>query len=199
MSTSLKYLNQPVTAFTTRAGAVAPVLQSTVQISEAFDPRSGNPAPIAQPYIAIWDTGATNTVITSKVVTELGLKPSGKVRVHGVGPAGSSQEHDSNTYLVNVFLPNNVGLAGVRVSENALGEGCDVLIGMDVITTGDLAITNHNGKTTFSFRVPSCEEIDFVAEIQEHNRLFGGGKPALASDQQRQLRNKHKAMRKKKR
>ena len=70
---------------------------------------------------------------------------------------------------------------------------------MDVITTGDLAITNHNGKTTFSFRVPSCEEIDFVAEIQEHNRLFAGGKPALASDQQRQLRNKHKAMRKKKR
>lgn len=134
--------------------------------------------------------------ITSKVATELGLKPSGKVKVRGVGPAGSSQEHDSNTYLVNVFLPNNVGLAGVRVSENAV-EGCDVLIGMDVITTGDLAITNHNGKTTFSFRVPLCEEIDFVAEIQEHNRRVGGVKSPLDPDQQRQLRNKRKAMRKK--
>jgi len=84
----------------------------------------------------------------------------------------------------------------VRVSENAV-DGCDVLIGMDVITTGDLAITNHNGKTTFSFRVPPCEEIDFVAEINEHNRRLGGGKPALTLEDQRKLKNKRKAMRKK--
>lgn len=178
MSNPLKYLNKPVTAFTTKLSALSPVFQSTIQVSEAFNPQSGNPRPVAQPYIATWDTGATNTVITSKVATELGLKPSGKVKVRGVGPAGVTQEHDSNTYLVNIFLPNNVGLAGVRVSENAV-DGCDVLIGMDVITTGDLAITNHNGKTTFSFRVPPCEEIDFVAEITEHNRRVGGVRPAL--------------------
>jgi hypothetical protein len=175
---------------------VAPVLQSSVQVSEAFDSESGNPAPVAQPYLATWDTGATNTVITSKVVTELGLKPSGKVKVRGVGPAGICQEHDSNTYLVNILLPNNVTIAGVRVSENAV-EGCDVLIGMDVITTGDLAITNHNGRTTFSFRVPPCEEIDFVAEIQEHNRRVGATKTSLGPDEQRRQRNKRKAMRRK--
>jgi gag-polyprotein putative aspartyl protease len=198
VSNPLKYLNKPVTAFTTKLSARSPVLQSTVQVSEAFDPQSGNPPPIAQPYIATWDTGATNTVITSKVATELGLKPSGKVKVRGVGPAGVCQEHDSNTYLVNIFLPNNVGLAGVRVSENAV-DGCDVLIGMDVITTGDLAITNHNGKTTFSFRVPPCEEIDFVAEITEHNRRVGGGRHTLTIENQRKLKNKRKAMRKKNR
>jgi hypothetical protein len=175
-----------------------PVLQSPVQVSEAFDPRSGNPRPLAQPYIATWDTGATNTVITSKVVTELGLKPSGKVKVRGVGPAGTLLEHDSDTYLVNILLPNNVAVMGVRVSENAV-EGCDVLIGMDVITEGDLAITNHNGKTTFSFRMPPCDEIDFVAEIEEHNRRVGGGKPVLTPEDQRKLRNKQKAMRKKRR
>ena len=198
MATFLKYLNKPVTAFTTRAGAIAPVLQSTIQISEAHDPQSGAPAPVAQPYIAIWDTGATNTVITSKVVSELGLRPSGKVKVRGVGPAGIQQEHDSNTYLINVHLPNNVGLIGVRVSENSL-EGTDVLIGMDIITAGDLAITNHNGKTTFSFRVPSCEEIDFVGEINEHNRHFSSDKVARTPDDQRKLRNKQKAMKKKRR
>ena len=196
MAYSSTYQNKDVRAFTSSAEALAPVLQSAVQISEAFDPQQGNPIPTAQPYLAIWDTGATSTVITSKVVTELGLKPSGKVTVVGVGPAGSSQEHDSNTYLINVFLPNNVVLTGVRASENAVA-GCDVLIGMDVITTGDLAITNHNGKTTFSFRVPSCEEIDFVAEIQAHNRHVGKEKLPLVPDQQRQLRNKRKAMRKK--
>jgi hypothetical protein len=54
-----------------------------------------------------------------------------------------------------------------------------VLIGMDVIGSGDLAITNHNGKTTFTFRVPPCEEIDFVAELP--NTIGGsmGGGPRL--------------------
>ena len=88
MSNPLKYLNKPVTAFTTKLSARSPVLQSTVQVSEAFDPQSGNPPPIAQPYIATWDTGATNTVITSKVATELGLKPSGKVKARGVDLRG---------------------------------------------------------------------------------------------------------------
>jgi len=37
----------------------------------------------------------------------------------------------------------------------------DVVIGMDVIGKGDLAVTNLNDKTTFTFRIPSEEEIDF--------------------------------------
>ena len=37
----------------------------------------------------------------------------------------------------------------------------DVIIGMDVICKGDFAITNLNGKTTFSFRIPSEKEIVF--------------------------------------
>lgn len=32
---------------------------------------------------------------------------------------------------------------------------------MDIISRGDFAITNFGGKTTFSFRIPSTEEIDF--------------------------------------
>ena len=37
----------------------------------------------------------------------------------------------------------------------------DVVIGMDVICKGDLAVTNKDGRTTFSFRIPSEVEIDF--------------------------------------
>lgn len=35
---------------------------------------------------------------------------------------------------------------------------------MDVIGLGDFAVSNYRGKTTFTFRVPSLEEIDFVDE-----------------------------------
>ena len=39
--------------------------------------------------------------------------------------------------------------------------GNDIIIGMDTITRGDLAITNQNGETWFSFRIPSQEHIEF--------------------------------------
>jgi len=52
-----------------------------------------------------------------------------------------------------------------------------MLIGMDVICKGDFAITNFQGNTTFSFRMPSMYEIDFVAEgnfrdVSNTNALF---------------------------
>ena len=40
-------------------------------------------------------------------------------------------------------------------------EDNDIIIGMDTITRGDLAITNKNGETWFSFRIPSQEHIEF--------------------------------------
>lgn len=61
------------------------------------------------------------------------------------------------------MLPNNVGIAYVEVTEGDL-MGEDVLIGMDIITRGDFAITNVGGKTTFSFRIPSVETIDYCQQ-----------------------------------
>lgn len=66
-------------------------------------------------------------------------------------------------YAINLFLPNQVAFQFVKVTEGVLS-GFDLLIGMDVITTGDFSITNVGGKTTFSFRVPSVKEVDFVKE-----------------------------------
>ncbi|HEC64491.1 MAG TPA: hypothetical protein ENI23_04280 [bacterium] len=68
------------------------------------------------------------------------------------------------TYLVNIFLRNNVGISGIRVTKGNLGTNADVLIGMDIITQGDFAITNLNGRTVFSFRIPSIECIDFLKQ-----------------------------------
>ena len=51
-----------------------------------------------------------------------------------------------------------------------------LLIGMDIIGLGDFAVTNANGKTTFSFRVPSVREIDFIPDAQENNVMDGGNR-----------------------
>jgi hypothetical protein len=194
----VKVVPYPVFGFTARANGRAFVLDNQIHVSEAHDPSWGIPMPTQKEYRAIWDTGATGTVITPNVVTSLGLQPSVKIIVQGVDQAGTPAQHLCNTYLVNIYLPNNVVMVGVRASENSLA-GCDVLIGMDIIGHGDFAITNHNGKTTWTFRTPSCEEIDFVHEIEQYRRQYGGWTPPLSPDEQRKLNNKRKAMRKKNR
>lgn len=49
----------------------------------------------------------------------------------------------------------------MHVTKANLEADTGVLIGMDLITLGDFAVTNKNGQTCFSFRYPSSEWIDF--------------------------------------
>jgi predicted aspartyl protease len=147
-----------VNSFTTAFNGIANVIFSEIQIAPAFDPLKTTEFPQHKPYKAIWDTGATNTVITPKVVQECGLQPISRIKVHS-----ASGEYEASVYLINVVLRNNVGFAKLRVTEGNF-IGADVLIGMDLISKGDLALTNYNGKTTFSFRSPSIETIDFVKQ-----------------------------------
>lgn len=145
-------------SFTTHYHGIASVLTTEIQIAPAFDPHQTKDHPSHKKYLAIWDTGATNSVISKKVITECNLKPTGIVQVHGI-----SGEQTSRTYLVNILLPNGVGHVGVKVTEGILRD-TDVLIGMDIITNGDFALTHNDGKTLFSFRVPSIGKIDFVEQ-----------------------------------
>ena len=89
---------------------------------------------------------------------ESGLTPISVANVSGVH--GSQQ---SNVYLIDVYLPNRVVVQGVEAveSRSLAGEADDVLIGMDIIGLGDFAVSNLQGKTTFTFRIPSLAEIDF--------------------------------------
>lgn len=135
------------------------VLKSPVTIFQAFDPLHTPSPPSSHDFTAIWDTGATNTVITQKVVDHCDLKPIGRTI------AKTAQgEMQTPVYLVNVMLPNKVGFANLRVTRGNTGGDADVLIGMDIVGIGDFAITNKDGKTVFSFRAPSCDTIDFLTE-----------------------------------
>ena len=47
-------------------------------------------------------------------------------------------------------------------------QGIDILIGMDIISKGDFAISNYNGKTQFSFRLPSQQDVDYKSEYNNN-------------------------------
>jgi len=151
---------QGARALTAAFNGIALVLRSPVKIQQGFEPTLSKLPPPTKDYNAVWDTGATRTAITHEVAIECGLKPTGMCKVKT-----ASGEHNTCTYFVSLYLPNHVCFPQLRVTEAVLS-GADVLIGMDVITGGDFAVTNSGGKTVLSFRMPSIECIDFVKQAQ---------------------------------
>ena len=117
-------------------------------------------------YTAIWDTGATNTVITEQVVSDCNLTAIGMTIMNH---AGGHAEHP--VYLISIMLPNKVGIRSIRVTACKEIGGAQVLIGMDIMNGGDFAVTNKDGKTVFSFRMPSIDVIDFVQQTNHTSSL----------------------------
>ena len=107
---------------------------------------------------ALWDTGATGSCISQGLAQFLNLSPVDMCRVHGV-----SGVHTSRVFVVDILLPSNFVVKNLRVSEFLDNGNFELLIGMDVITLGDLAISNKDGNTMVSFRTPPSDNpIDFV-------------------------------------
>jgi len=74
----------------------------------------------------------------------------------------------AKSFLIDVRLPNNVVFNHLRVTSGDLGAGGpNMLIGMDIIGHGDFAVTSLGGNTTFSFRLPSMERIDFLQSVKK--------------------------------
>lgn len=169
-------------AFTTRYNGRTRVIFNKVKVCLPITPEEAQTQKVDfREYIAIWDTGATHSAITKKVADDLELKPTGVREVrHAKGKSLT------NAYFINISLPDNVMVGQISVTEVELIPDDNVsddkqpqlLIGMDIIGLGDFAVTNANGKTTFSFRIPSIQEIDFVPDIQEKNIMEGGNRKA---------------------
>jgi predicted aspartyl protease len=155
--------NINIRAFTNEYLEVVNALETQVGISEAFNPnvQQGIVRPKIQIFNAIWDTGATNSVISENVIKELNLIPIGKEKVYHANGWTMMK-----TYLVNIILPNNVEFYSLTVTESLL-TGADVLVGMDIISSGDFVITASQGKTKFSFQMPSTHDTDYVKEYKQ--------------------------------
>lgn len=138
-------------AFTSSYKCISLTLKNTTQI--IYDGRSYE-------CEAQWDTGASGTCISDAIASKLGLVAMGKKTI--ATPAGKTTV---NTYLISILLPNDVLISDIEVCDSHIGEqGIDMLVGMDIISRGDFAVSNHNGQTFFSFRLPSVKRTDYVLE-----------------------------------
>jgi len=129
---------------------------------------------ISDDCIGIWDTGATGSAITELFAKKLKLPAIGKKKVSGLGGT-----IDKNRYLVDLILPNNVRIPDLSVTEidNPVDDNGNktepfgMLIGMDIISRGDFSVTNCEGKTVMSFRIPSMVRTDYVDEWNRRNSV----------------------------
>lgn len=112
---------------------------------------------------ALWDTGAMCTCISETLAAKLGLKPDDYNKVSGA----NNQPFDVPVYSIQLKM-GHFALPYLRVVGLPMdGQEHDVIIGMDVMTKGDLSITNCDGHTILTFREPSVLPVDYVKELNK--------------------------------
>ena len=149
-------------AFTLKSNGILNMLKTDTLVLS--DIRKKDTSYTPKLWRGLWDTGASKSSITQRIVDDLNLIPVGNTNISTANGVVAV-----NTYFVDFGLPNGVTVKNVLVSCADLGDDIDILIGMDIIRHGDFSITNVNNKTTFSFRTPSVEEIDYVKESRNIN------------------------------
>ncbi len=80
---------------------------------------------------AIWDTGATSSMISANTARKLMLAPVGLTQIAGVHGINNAK-----CYLVDVIFGNGFTLHEIKVSEASDFGGFDFLVGMDIISRG---------------------------------------------------------------
>ena len=105
---------------------------------------------------ALWDTGANITCISTRLAKKLQLKASDEAIIS----VANNRLFRAGIFYVQLRV-GDFTIPLIKVLGIPMDESKDVIVGMDVSSKGDLAITNYNGKTVISFREPSEESIVF--------------------------------------
>lgn len=98
---------------------------------------------------ALWDTGATTSGLSQDLINRIGLSPIKR----GITSNGVSGKFSTDVYRINISIDEFWSCGGIQAVRYDLDD-CDLLIGMDVISQGDFAVKNVNGKTVMTFRCP---------------------------------------------
>jgi predicted aspartyl protease len=110
----------------------------------------------------IIDTGAIVSIVSKNIVKKLDVEPHS----YQFMDTASEQKVITPVYRASIILGGQVEITNLMVGDGILPEDEECLIGMDILSLGDLAISHFEGKTCISFRIPSQESI----ELKEINK-----------------------------
>ena len=109
---------------------------------------------------ATWDTGAECSVISDTLVKKLNLKGLTKAKMYHAG----GDYNIVNCHDVYIGLTNEMIIGPLRVMEGQYGLDY-ILIGMDIIGSGDLIVTNNGEHTEMTFNIPSTLKTDDIRKL----------------------------------
>lgn len=112
---------------------------------------------IANPVVkwkAIWDTGATVTAISYRVIETLGLIEFGKDVIQT-----ANGKIITNTYLIDLWIEGKIMMRNVLASCADIQDDFDVLIGLDIINKGEFSLTHENGFSVFRFEITPIKNL----------------------------------------
>jgi hypothetical protein len=123
---------------------LAVITDSIVKESARF---SASPTQEAYKARALWDTGAQMCAISAGLARDMNLRVQGYVRLGGFG----SDEDETPFYRIDITLIDGQHFSNVAAAEYADKDSHDIIIGLNLITLGDFALTREEGGTRFSF------------------------------------------------
>ena len=153
-------------SFTIQSDNILPSIQ--LQVGLIATPPDGKEAPIESvaQFVAIINTAVVQSRIAKHIVARLGLEPLDQVP--GIGKTGLEEDP---RFQVDLYLPNQIRFTPMIMgSYDSLTQPFDCIIGMDILRFGDLSLSHVDGRTMFSFRVPSIAGVDYVKEHESQMR-----------------------------
>ena len=109
----------------------------------------------------IIDTGCSNTCISEELAGIMELHPCGHTEYTVVG----GDKVSVNKYMVNIMIVNTIPCGDIEAGSYHKGSDFyDVIIGMDILSKCDFAVTSANGHMKLTMEYPSKRDLDFTKE-----------------------------------
>jgi hypothetical protein len=129
------------------------------------------------------DTGCTMSAVAVRLARTLELGTYGSYLSHGANDIAMVKLH-----TVDLIMPGSISFSGLPVTEFTVKHQFEVLIGMDILSQGDFAITTDNSGTVASYRLPHGKPcIDWTQGREEQiaglvDRILAAKRANLAAD-----------------
>ena len=110
---------------------------------------------------ALVDTGSNGTCISHRLASACHFEPVTAMKIFS-----AQGESIVPVYRMDIKLPCGTRFHDVLVTEVAGSENFDVIIGMDILSQGDIALCGDSEGLVFSMRFPSDKTpVDFTKAI----------------------------------
>lgn len=96
-------------------------------------------------FRAVWDTGATNSIVLTRTIEEYKLIAFNKVELPFL------KDRKFGQYRTNLYLSDEVCFPNFTMTEYDFSWKEDIVIGMDIIKLGKFLIANDKDRTHFAF------------------------------------------------